>query len=100
MGTLFWFTSASIYYRVNPPGSIPYKIANPNIPTVGKRSVEDVSASSDLPDLSLYALLDWATGFDNFETGRDAEESPVKSFVDTFSLVLTATANMLETAHG
>jgi len=57
-----------------------------------------ILADEEIPDPGLYAFIEWATG-NSEEKSREAEESPIKAFANTFATVLTAAANTLETAH-
>ncbi len=57
-----------------------------------------IVADGEIPDPGLYAFIEWATG-NSEEKSREAEESPIKAFANTFATVLTAAANTLETAH-
>lgn len=87
MGTIFWFTSAAIYYRVNPAvaGSV----------TSGFK----VRKFDDDDDSGLYKIFQWANKFqDDDDYDRSFKESPVKSFLGTFSTVLTGVANIIDTA--
>ncbi len=86
MGTIFWFTSAAIYYRVNPPraGSVTSGL--------GGRKFQDDE------DSGLYKIFQWANKFQDDDYDRSFNESPVKSFLGTFSIVLAGVANTIETA--
>jgi hypothetical protein len=82
MGTMFWFTSAAIYYRVNPPKAGSYT----------GRSFEDEE------EPGLYKIFKWVNSLDEEESGRSIDDSPLTSFANTFSTVLTGVANAVETA--
>ena len=83
MGTMFWFTSAAIYYRVNPPRAGSY---------TGGRGFEDEE------EPGLYKIFKWVNSLEAEESGRSLDESPLTSFANTFSTVLTGVANTVETA--
>jgi hypothetical protein len=86
MGTIFWFTSAAIYYRVNPP-----RVGSVTSGLNGRRF-------DDSQDSGLYKIFQWANDLQDNEHDGSFKESPVKSFLSTFSTVLTGVANTIETA--
>ena len=124
MGTMFWFTSAAIYHRVNPPVYGPFFTPTNNKVTLSNLKIKNESnnnngnnnkgndnnngngnansGSRDFEDFGLGDILDWLAGPETSSetgSGRDVEENPVKAFLQTFATVLTGVANVLETAN-
>jgi len=87
MGTIFWFTSAAIYYRVNPLRS-------------GSVTSEQFGRDFDgIQESRLDKMFQWTINReDEDDYDRSFRESPVKSFLNTFSTVLVGVANTVETA--
>jgi hypothetical protein len=57
MGSLFWFTSTAIYYRVNPPPSTPTKIKLAAAAAAAAAFNKTETPREDDPSFELVSML-------------------------------------------